>query len=147
MAFTTVITENPGGVIASADWNTYVRDNINWITSLSGLIGYATTILSGFTEQTAVRGRLIIGVPSGGTVSGTVGTALTDLQDKTHTHSVPYSGWAKDADGSSGQLIIKDTSNPTPSQVVAGSADNTSGATAGSSVGVVYIQYYAINHQ
>lgn len=42
---------------------------------------------SGWTEFTAARGRMVVGVPANGTVAGTVGTALTDLQDKTHAHT------------------------------------------------------------
>ena len=32
---------------------------------------------------------MIVGLVSGGTDEGTVGTALTDEQDKTHTHTGP----------------------------------------------------------
>jgi hypothetical protein len=42
---------------------------------------------AGFTEYTPAAGRAIVGVPAGGTVAGTVGTALTNLQDRTHSHS------------------------------------------------------------
>ena len=41
----------------------------------------------GYTEYTALRGRLPVGLPAGGTLAGTAGTALTDLQTKTHTHT------------------------------------------------------------
>jgi hypothetical protein len=41
----------------------------------------------GWSEVTALRGRVAVGVPLGGTLAGTVGTALTDLQDPTHTHT------------------------------------------------------------
>ncbi len=44
---------------------------------------------AGWAEYTAARGRTIVGLPSGGTIAGTVGTALTDIQDKTHTHTGP----------------------------------------------------------
>lgn len=43
---------------------------------------------SGFTEYTASRGMFIVGVPSGGTIAGTVGSAMTNLQNITHTHTV-----------------------------------------------------------
>ncbi len=43
---------------------------------------------SAFTEYTAAQGRTIVGVPSGGTIGGTVGTALTNLQNPTHTHTL-----------------------------------------------------------
>lgn len=41
---------------------------------------------TGWTEATALRGRALVGVPQGGTVLGTVGTALTNLQNPTHGH-------------------------------------------------------------
>ena len=44
---------------------------------------------TGWTEYTMTRGRALVGVPSGGTIQGTVGTALTNLQNKTHTHTGP----------------------------------------------------------
>lgn len=40
---------------------------------------------SGWTELTAARGRVIVGVPASGTLAATVGTALTDAQDKSVT--------------------------------------------------------------
>lgn len=58
---------------------------------------------SGWTEDTGSQGRVVVGLPSGGVLSATVGTALTDAQDKSanlthsgtavadhasHTHSV-----------------------------------------------------------
>lgn len=51
--------------------------------------GAVASIPSGWTEFTAARGRVIAGVPLSGTVGGTVGTALTNLQDPTHTHTGP----------------------------------------------------------
>lgn len=41
---------------------------------------------AGFAEYTDARGRHIVGVPAGGTVAGTLGTALTDLQENSHNH-------------------------------------------------------------
>lgn len=59
----------------------------------SGTIAYQSgSCPTGWTEVIAARGRMIVGLPSGGTSAGTVGTALTDLQDKTHTHSVTATG-------------------------------------------------------
>lgn len=55
------------------------------------LIAFYTsaTVPSGWAEYTAARGRYIVGVPSGGTIAGTIGSAMTDLQDLTHTHTGP----------------------------------------------------------
>ena len=43
---------------------------------------------SGWTEVTDAQGRAIVGLPSGGTLSGEVGSGLSDLEDRTHTHIV-----------------------------------------------------------
>ena len=54
----------------------------------AGLIALtASTCPTGWTEYTAARGFALVGLPSGGTAAGTVGTALTNLQDKTHSHT------------------------------------------------------------
>lgn len=42
---------------------------------------------SGWTEFASAQGRMIVGLPSGGTLAGTVGTAMTDLENRTHTHT------------------------------------------------------------
>lgn len=41
----------------------------------------------GLTEVTSARGRVIVGRPAGGTLNGTVNTALADLENRTHTHT------------------------------------------------------------
>lgn len=56
------------------------------------IVAFATTCPTGWTEYTAARGRTIVGTPASGTNAGTVGTALTDLQDITHTHSFTPAG-------------------------------------------------------
>lgn len=43
---------------------------------------------AGWSELTGARGRVVVGLVSGGALSGTVGTALTNLEDRTHTHDV-----------------------------------------------------------
>tara|TARA_R100001244_G_scaffold106261_1_gene78839 strand:- start:1104 stop:1583 length:480 start_codon:yes stop_codon:yes gene_type:complete len=54
--------------------------------------GNGVSTPSGWTEFTTARGRMIVGMPSGGTDGGTVGTALTDAQDKSksiaHSHKM-----------------------------------------------------------
>ncbi|MBN1485581.1 MAG: hypothetical protein JXA37_12765, partial [Chloroflexia bacterium] len=43
---------------------------------------------AGWTELTQAQGRVIVGLVPAGTLSGTVGVPLTDLEDRTHTHDV-----------------------------------------------------------
>lgn len=46
---------------------------------------------SGWTEYTAARGRYVVGLPSGGTLEGTAGTVLTNLEDRPvgqHSHTI-----------------------------------------------------------
>lgn len=42
----------------------------------------------GWSEATAAQGRAMVGKPAGGTLAGTVGGGLSDLEDRTHTHDV-----------------------------------------------------------
>ncbi len=43
---------------------------------------------AGWSPLDAARGRAIVGLPTGGTLGGTVGAALGDLENRTHTHTV-----------------------------------------------------------
>lgn len=47
----------------------------------------SATLPTGWEEYTATRGHMVVGLPSGGDMAGTVGTALTNKQDKTHSHT------------------------------------------------------------
>ncbi len=110
MAWTAPRTYTTNELITAAILNLDHRDNLLFLGSthahagaagdgatISGIPanviayfnGAVASIPSGWTEFTAARGRVIVGVPSGGTVGGTVGTALTNLQDLTHTHTGP----------------------------------------------------------
>lgn len=53
------------------------------------IAAFASACPTGWTEYTAARGRTVVGTPGSGTNEGTVGTALTNLQNKTHTHTGP----------------------------------------------------------
>ncbi len=50
-----------------------------------------------WTEVTAARGRYLVGVPGGGTIAGVQGTPLTDLEARSHGHTVDV--WASDLSG------------------------------------------------
>ncbi len=46
----------------------------------------------GWSELPDAQGRAIVGMPAGGNVKGTVGTALSDMEDRAHAHTVDPSG-------------------------------------------------------
>lgn len=46
------------------------------------------TCPDGYTEYTGARGLYLVGVPSGGTIAGKVGNAMTNQQNITHAHTV-----------------------------------------------------------
>ena len=71
------------------------RSNIIGTGGLANMVGYrasGTSTLTGWSEYTSVRGRMIVGLQSGGADAGTVGTAYTTAQDKSksiaHTHDM-----------------------------------------------------------
>lgn len=70
----------------------------------SGMIAaFASACPTGWTEYTAARGRYLVGVPSGGTLSATVGTALTNAENRAvgqHLHSIDPPNTATTTDGS-----------------------------------------------
>lgn len=43
---------------------------------------------TGWTELTIAQGRTLVGLPSEGTLSGTVGSSLGDLENRSHSHSI-----------------------------------------------------------
>src|SRR5690606_2812876 len=46
---------------------------------------------AGWTEYGAANGRYVVVAPSGGSVGDTVGTTpMTDLEDRTHTHTIAH---------------------------------------------------------
>ena len=50
---------------------------------------------SGWTELTAARGRYLVGLPSGGALAATAGTALSNLENRAvgqHTHTITDPG-------------------------------------------------------
>ncbi len=138
---------------------------VNSTGAVSGIVGKGglanvityrasgTSTPTGFSEYTTARGRVICGMPGSGTDGGTVGTALTNAQDKsksiahthtgashthtqpTHAHQLPYhpsSGYADpDAFGASSSFTHTEKYS-TSSNVGAGSRTltNTDGGDA-----------------
>ena len=76
----------PGGGGGGTSGGTY-------LVPVGGILLFAADCPTGWTEYTAARGRAIVGVPSGGAIAGTVGSALTNLATRTistvvaHTHA------------------------------------------------------------
>ncbi len=70
-----------GTIIGDTPLNASVQPNSIILTAQS-------VCPNGYTEYTAARGYFLVGVPSAGTVAGTVGSAMTNQQDLTHTHSI-----------------------------------------------------------
>ena len=69
----------------------------SWGDAPSGSVSFfnLSSCPTGWSEYTAARGRYIVGLPSGGTLAGTVGTALSNLQNRAvgqHTHTVTDPG-------------------------------------------------------
>ncbi len=142
--FTTVPTRNPGDSIASADWNTYVRDNFS---SLAGLIMYYNGAApSGTTEFTAARGLFICGLVNGGTLATAVGTPLTNQQNVTHTHSVTVTGWSHQATSSTAGIVVISTSSPLPAATDEATAAPATGTATAGSIGMPYMQLRVVSH-
>ena len=79
-----------------------------------------------WTEYTAARGYAVVGLVNGGTAAGTVGTALTNLQNKTHTHSVTVNalaGGTRKGGTSNPASIIENNNVPTASAGTASTSD------------------------
>lgn len=97
-----------GGTISASEMNANFTHIQNGVTANenqvpSGAIIYfnGATCPTGWSEVTAARGRAVVGMPgSAGTLAGTVGTAFTDLEDRTHTHSVDIGAFNSATTGS-----------------------------------------------
>jgi hypothetical protein len=103
------------------------------------------TCPDGWSELTAARGRYLVGLPGGGTLGATVGTQLTDLENRavgqhdhaftptphSHTISIPVSGGPVGVSAAlSGQPPSGSTTIAT-SSVEAGGTISGAGAVAG----------------
>jgi len=91
-------------LVARWQFVTVVSDGSNWIISStnasdlpSGTIAYfnSASCPAGWSEFTSVRGRYIVGLPSGGTLAASVGTALSNQENRAtglHNHGITDPG-------------------------------------------------------
>lgn len=66
-----------------------------WLKTGDLVFSTVGTCRTGFTELIAARGRYLVALPGGGTNAGTIGTALSDLENRPvgqHTHSLTDPG-------------------------------------------------------
>ncbi len=90
MAWSSPRTWVTNEVVTAAQLNQEVRDNLGCFASI---IAYTDgALLSGWSDYSATAGgRYIVATPTSGSTGGTVGTALTNLQNKaapTHLHTI-----------------------------------------------------------
>lgn len=80
-------TQTTGHLVTAAEYNAI----INAVNSFQNQIAYfnASACPTGWAEFTDARGRYIVGLTSSGTLDTGVGTALTNQENRDHTHSVP----------------------------------------------------------
>ena len=69
-------------------------------TPSGGVMFYDGACPAGWTEFEAARGRTIVALPDGGTLNGTVGSALTDTENRAHAHTVDPLNTASSFSGS-----------------------------------------------
>jgi hypothetical protein len=102
---------------------------------------------TGWTEYTAGRGRVIVGLPGGGAAEGTVGSALSDQGTITHTHTIGTViahthtiNYGNAASGAPHANALISTTGFTEST----SEDGNTGVTAGGDHTMPYIQLMTI---
>ncbi|MFK7985495.1 MAG: hypothetical protein AB8I08_05650 [Sandaracinaceae bacterium] len=101
-------TFTDGGVVSAAEMNenfAYLQNAITDVeaTVPSGAVMYfnASTCPAGWTELEAARGRTVVGMNgSAGTLAGTVGTALADMENRDHTHTTNIASVTTSSTGS-----------------------------------------------
>lgn len=109
----TVTITNAGGVAGN------INLEVNGVPAGSILMIASGTCPTGYTEYTGARGRFIVGVPASGTLAGTAGSAMTNLQNLSVTPTFTGSALASHQhDGvtavsaTAGSQALRNTSNP-----------------------------------
>ena len=90
-----VLSNDDGSAKIEVNENSTLVFTPSWDVVPQHLVAYRASgqsTPSGWSEYTSARGRMIVGLPASGTDGGTVGTALTDEQDKTKTGSHTHTG-------------------------------------------------------
>ena len=94
-----VITVNAKGLVTAVS-TASVSAGSTLPTGMIAFFPTACSNYSGWGEYTSARGRYVVGVPSGGTAIATVGTALTDQENRAvgqHNHSNTFGHTVTDA--------------------------------------------------
>jgi hypothetical protein len=101
--------QGPTGIQGPAGVNGV--DGVDTGSAPSGIVGYFDlgSCPGGWTAFTNARGRYLVGMNTGGTLGSTVGTALTDLQNRIvgqHSHGITDPGHAHGINGSGASLRV-----------------------------------------
>lgn len=108
----------------------------------------------GWSEYTAAQGRYVIGLPPGGTIGATVGTALGDQENRPvgqHNHTVNDPGHMHHPNSTgpgsgSGYLVTGTTyDNWTSSSVTTGITIGSAGSVAGTNAPYLQLRYCKLN--
>ena len=122
-------------VADSGEANGLNTAEVSMPASMIGL--FKATCPAGWTEYTTARGRYIVGVPSGGSIGGTIGTPLTNLRNKTHTHTGPSHTHTV----GSGRVQTPDTVDARVTNATSGGGGTGATGTAGAAGSILpYIQ-------
>jgi hypothetical protein len=136
------------GTIESTSGGIKFPDGTTQNTALGGgvpagaiLFFAAASCPTGWSEYTAARGRFIVALNTGGTVAAAVGTALSDLENRSvgaHTHDRPASGDYYGINRNVAQYIFQGQGDQTPGTYIPTTGGVTGGAVAGTNA--PYIQ-------
>lgn len=124
-------TFSSGGVISASEMNANFAYLQNAITDVEGAVPTGAVMLfnlstcpAGWSEVTDARGRALVGMNgSAGTLGGTLGTPLSDLENRSHTHSTDVGSTTTSSGGSHNHQWLRDgaaTYGPTGANVTVG---------------------------
>jgi hypothetical protein len=76
------------GTTATFTYYTDTAGNVGTIIPRGTMVMTITSCPIGWSEWVSAQGYYLVTTPSGGTVGGTLGAPMSDLEDKTHKHSI-----------------------------------------------------------